>query len=432
MKILLIIITAVLLIPSKAVAQVVDHHYLDPQNVDEISKFRSCAGHHYGYDQTFIDLGLYEVETDPTESNRSMKHYFSPVGSLRMSGSNNTLELHAPFNGTIYRVTDEGHDSGYVNKQVWIQSSSSPDIFAIIFHVNLLDVFPSYWNDYPAEYWTHHHDDDADFDRRTVSSGEVIGYADLRGTISDIAILKKVSDSEFHYMSYFDETVMTEQVFATYGQYGLTNRDDIIISKGYRNSHPLSEDCWDSRREGDWLGLKAADEAAAGDAVFRLSLEEPVDGEVHSGVGNLRGWAVASAGITKVEILIDGVYEFDAPYGASRGDVGNAFPDVENSTNSGYSLSYAYSLLSAGEHSITAVAHSEQGATTEVTNTFTVVKFPSSDYITDPNAVNLNSASCSVKDDEISLIDALVEDSIHDVTLKWRRAAQGFEIIEVR
>ena len=36
--------------------------------------------------------------------------------------------------------TDEGHDSGYVNKQVQ-QSSSDPDIFAIIFHVNLLDVF---------------------------------------------------------------------------------------------------------------------------------------------------------------------------------------------------------------------------------------------------------------------------------------------------
>ena len=134
----------------------------------------------------------------------------------------------------------------------------------------------------------------------------------------------------------------------------------------------------------------------------------------------------------KVEIFIDGVYEFDAPYGSSRGDVGNAFPDVENSTNSGYSLSYAYSLLSAGEHSITAVAHSELGATTEVTNTFTVVKFPSSDYITNPDAVNLNSASCSVRDDEILLIDALVEDLIHDVTLKWRTAAQGFEIIEVR
>ena len=59
-------------------AQVVDHYYLDPENVEQISKFRSCAGHHYGYDQTFIDLGLYEVETDATESNGSMKHYFSP------------------------------------------------------------------------------------------------------------------------------------------------------------------------------------------------------------------------------------------------------------------------------------------------------------------------------------------------------------------
>ena len=163
-----------------------------------------------------------------------------------------------------------------------------------------------------------------------------------------------------------------------------------------------------------------------------MTLEEPVNGEIHSGVGNLRGWAVASAGITKVEIFIDGVYEFDAPYGASRGDVGDAFPDVENSTNSGYSLSYAYSLLSAGEHSITAVAHSELGEKTEVTNMFTVVKFSDSDFIAEQDAINLNSASCSVRDDEILLIDALVEDLSYDVTLKWRTATQGFEIIEVR
>ena len=169
----------------------------------------------------------------------------------------------------------------------------------------------------------------------------------------------------------------------------------------------------------------------AAPAVFRMALEEPVNGEIHSGVGNLRGWAVASAGVTKVEILIDGVYEFDAPYGASRGDVGGAFPDVADSKNSGYSLAYTYSLLSAGEHSITAVAHSELGETTEVTNTFTVVKFPNP-YITEPNAIDLNTASCSVENDEIVLIDALVEDLMHDVRLKWRTAAQGFEIIEIR
>ena len=251
-----IAIAAVMAITSSAAARVIDHYYLNPENVDQISKFRSCAGHHYGYDQMFIDLGLYEVETDPTETNRSMKHYFSPLEMFRLSGSNNTLKLYAPFDGTIYRVTDEGHDTGYVNKQVWIQSRVSPDIIAILFHVNLLDAFPDYWNDYPAEFWLHHGEDDADFDRLTVLSGEVVGYADVRGTISDIAILKKVSDTEYHYLSYFDETVMTEQVFAIYEQYDLKSRDDIIISKEFRDSHPLPTNCWDSRRESDWHSLK--------------------------------------------------------------------------------------------------------------------------------------------------------------------------------
>jgi hypothetical protein len=167
-------------------------------------------------------------------------------------------------------------------------------------------------------------------------------------------------------------------------------------------------------------------------SVFRLALEEPVNGEIHSGVGNLRGWAVASSGIAKVEILVDGVYAFDAPYGASRGDVGGAFPDVEDSENSGYSLAYAYSLLSAGEHTITARAHSELGTTIDKSNTFTVVKFGSADYISDPDAVDLNSASCSVSDDEILVIDSIVDDMVYDLKLKWRTAEQGFEIIEVR
>ena len=52
--------------------------------------------------------------------------------------------------------------------------------------------------------------------------------------------------------------------------------------------------------------------------VFRAALEEPVSLETHTGVGNLRGWAVSSDGIAKVEIYIDGVYAFDAPYGGSR------------------------------------------------------------------------------------------------------------------
>ena len=82
---------------------------------------------------------------------------------------------------------------------------------------------------------------------------------------------------------------------------------------------------------------------SAADDVLRIMLEEPVAGEIHGGVGNLRGWAVATAGIDKIEIMIDRVYAFDAPYGGARGDVGAAFPEVTNASESGFSLAYAYS-----------------------------------------------------------------------------------------
>ena len=107
----------------------------------------------------------------------------------------------------------------------------------------------------------------------------------------------------------------------------------------------------------------AADDGTTG--TFRVVLEEPVSGEIHGGVGNLRGWAIASDGIEKVEIWTDGVYSFDVPYGGARGDVAGAFPDVANSAESGFSMAYSYSNLSAGAHSISAVAYNASGVTHE-------------------------------------------------------------------
>lgn len=54
-----VLMTAALLSTFSTAAQVVDHYYLDPQNVAKISKFRSCAGHHYGYDDTSSALGVH-------------------------------------------------------------------------------------------------------------------------------------------------------------------------------------------------------------------------------------------------------------------------------------------------------------------------------------------------------------------------------------
>ena len=203
-----------------------------------------------------------------------------------------------------------------------------------------------------------------------------------------------------------------------------------------RGLNPLSSDSdGDGFSDGEELssGSNPADSGSvpASDSVLRISLEEPVAGQIHTGVGNLRGWAVATGGIAKIEILIDGVYGFDAPYGGSRGDVGGAFPDVAGSSDSGFSLAFNYSNLAVGLHTITAIAHTEQGATRESSASFEVVRFESA-FIADQSAVSLDGGSCAVSSDEISILDARVEGSLYDLVLKWRTAEQGFEIVEIR
>ena len=170
---------------------------------------------------------------------------------------------------------------------------------------------------------------------------------------------------------------------------------------------------------------------AQSDPVLLVVLEEPVSEEIHTGVGNLRGWAVADEGIEKVEIYIDGAYAFDAPYGGVRTDVRDAFPDVEGSEDSGFSLAFNYSNLSAGGHTIKAIAYDRLGATKESSAEFTVIRFESS-FISDLNAVDLSEGSCRLGTDEVSLTDVTVDGALHDLVMKWRRAEQGFEIIEIR
>ena len=169
---------------------------------------------------------------------------------------------------------------------------------------------------------------------------------------------------------------------------------------------------------------------AKADGVFRIMLEEPVAGEVHGGVGNLRGWAVATDGIDKIEIMIDGVYAFDAPYGGARVDVGGAFPEVANASLSGFSLAYAYSNLSPGSHTISAVAHTRKGETQTSAATFETVRFKES-FISGANAVNLEATSCTVSDDEIAASNALIGGDAYDILLDWRTEEQGFEIIKI-
>jgi len=163
---------------------------------------------------------------------------------------------------------------------------------------------------------------------------------------------------------------------------------------------------------------------------FKVRLEEPAADSVYSGVGNLRGWSVAAAGVERVEIYIDGTYIADVPYGGQRGDVGNLFPEVEGSDLSGFSMAFNYNNLQAGEHNITARAVNRNGQSTDATAVFSVTKFHKAFFPAGTN-VNLNVGQCSASRDEISVVGALLDGKPYDILLKWRTPTQGFEIIEV-
>ncbi|HBW84456.1 MAG TPA: hypothetical protein DEF79_10505, partial [Gammaproteobacteria bacterium] len=164
---------------------------------------------------------------------------------------------------------------------------------------------------------------------------------------------------------------------------------------------------------------------------LRVSLEEPVRGNTYSGIGNLRGWAVATVGVDRVEIWIDGAYAFDAPYGGERGDVGDVFPDINDSVNSGFSTAWNYNLMDLGEHTITARGYNTQGQYAESRKTFFVTRFHKP-YLGADDEVDLSGAQCSVSDSQISLGDAVMDGQVYDILLDWRTAAQDFQIIEIR
>jgi len=163
---------------------------------------------------------------------------------------------------------------------------------------------------------------------------------------------------------------------------------------------------------------------------FEVFLEEPIADSVYAGIGNLRGWSVATAGVERVEIYIDDVYFTDVPYGGARTDVGDAFPEVEGSDFSGFSMAYNYSAMEAGQHTITARAIAGDGTSKDSTTEFSVAKFHE-DFFPAGTTVNLGVGQCSASRDEISVVGAILDGQPYDFLLKWRTATQGFEIIKV-
>ena len=159
-------------------------------------------------------------------------------------------------------------------------------------------------------------------------------------------------------------------------------------------------------------------------------LEEPIEGEIHMGVGNLRGWAVSSVGIRKVEAYLDGEFLAEIPYGGTRGDVGGVFPDISGSRLSGFSMSLNYSGLSAGSHTLEIIAESIDNETISRSVEFQTIRFDS-EFIGASEVIDLDAAASILSGDEIRVENISIAGKSYDLLLRWRTAEQGFEIVEL-
>jgi hypothetical protein len=201
------------------------------------------------------------------------------------------------------------------------------------------------------------------------------------------------------------------------------------FSNTYGAEHPFNEG---SEGVGAWFFRQVEAPPQIPEEDFIVRLEEPIELDVYSGIGNLRGWAIAEDRIDRVEIHIDGKYKYDAPYGGSRGDVGSKYPGIAGSNQSGFSLSFGYSNLGVGEHTVTARAYTESGESKESTSIFSVTAFQKN-FINKWAIVDVSQAGIYAGDggNEFELVDVWIDGQQYILSLRWRPAEQGFEIVKI-
>jgi len=187
---------------------------------------------------------------------------------------------------------------------------------------------------------------------------------------------------------------------------------------------------------GQWNDLEAGNrlvyviEFGAVVEPLRAELDQPADQGVHTGVGMIRGWALSQEEVERIEVYIDGRYAFDAPYGDPREDVGYAYPDINGSSTSGFSVPFRYSALSAGEHTISVIVTDGFGDRVERSATFDVVRFEKF-LIDKDNTPNMNWSVASSYADYITVQGVEVGRDVYSITLRWQTETQAFEIVNI-
>ena len=188
----------------------------------------------------------------------------------------------------------------------------------------------------------------------------------------------------------------------------------------------------DAPNDDDQSGVSALYGAlAAGDGSIELAIEEPVQGSTVAGVGNIRGWALGDSNILSVALYIDGRYIADIPHGGTRNDVRDAFPVRPGSAEAGYSMAFAWGLLTPGSHQIRIRAIDFEGRSAEATGSFTVNSF-GTEFIGEPEKVSVNGNVEKLDARTIRLNGVQADGVLYDVKLQWQPASQKFEMVEIK
>ncbi len=175
------------------------------------------------------------------------------------------------------------------------------------------------------------------------------------------------------------------------------------------------------------VGVFFIEPLLAGEIVFKV--EEPRAGSVMTGVSNIRGWAVSSSGMDRIELYIDGEYKTDIPMGGSRKDVGAAYPGYPDSDNAGFSMANNYNLREAGSHILTVKLYDNDGAMQQADVQYNVTRFEDP-FIDNPNDINIQKLSGLVIGGarSLTLKGADVQGEKQDIQLEWQNPRQNFSI----
>ena len=164
---------------------------------------------------------------------------------------------------------------------------------------------------------------------------------------------------------------------------------------------------------------------------LEIAVDQPIRDAVHSGLGMVRGWAVSSEPIERVEVYIDGTYRFDIPHGDKRNELTKRFPDNDRAVESGFSTAFNFNQLGAGDHDITVRAIDRFGSVVEKSFTFGVTTFDKS-FIKASDVFELGWATMSGLSDSFIIRSALVDGAYYDISMQWQPRTQSFEIVGIR